>query len=199
MTIKSNTTKFSNVDLFSFMGAVVAKHVKYYQSDFDIDKEILLETAAEEQQVFIWLCRTSGTWLLRERNVFIRETREHNTSRFYAEQTDDKILAFAIEITDYSEDSIMGNIYFLDYSEYYKCVCEQSLKPETVLLQYEKGCRTKRADEIFNFYPDKIFGKLQSYSYQVSSEDELSDLIRKKRKERQSFTEGNIDTFISLL
>ena len=34
-------TKFSNVDILEFMGKVVEKHTKFYQSDFEIDKEIL--------------------------------------------------------------------------------------------------------------------------------------------------------------
>lgn len=39
--IKSNT-KFSNVDILDFMKKVVEKHTRYYQSDFEIDKETLL-------------------------------------------------------------------------------------------------------------------------------------------------------------
>lgn len=38
-------TKFCNVDILSFMGDVVQKHTKHYQSDFEIDKEILREAA----------------------------------------------------------------------------------------------------------------------------------------------------------
>ena len=42
--IKSRT-KFSNVDILSLMGAVVQKHTKHYQSDFEIDREILHRAA----------------------------------------------------------------------------------------------------------------------------------------------------------
>lgn len=55
-----NRTKFSNVDILSFMGNVVQKHIKHYQSDFEIDREMLTEAADRQEQqdkTFIWLCR----------------------------------------------------------------------------------------------------------------------------------------------
>ena len=69
-----NRTKFSNVDILSFMGNVVQKHTKHYQSDFEIDREMLTEAADRQEQqdkTFIWLCRTAGTWLLLERNTAV--------------------------------------------------------------------------------------------------------------------------------
>lgn len=117
--IKSNV-KFSNVDILSFMGNVVEKHTRYYQSDFQIDREILHRAAEKQEQhdkTFIWLCRTSGTWLLLERNTFLKDTREFNTFSFYAEQTSDPVLAYVVEITDGVQGSVMGNAYVLDYSD----------------------------------------------------------------------------------
>ena len=79
--IKSKT-KFSNVDILDFMKKVVEKHTRYYQSDFEIDKEILWRAAVRQEQqdkTFIWLCRTHGTWCLLEKNVFLKDTREHIT------------------------------------------------------------------------------------------------------------------------
>ncbi len=92
-------TKFSNVDILEFMGKVVEKHTKFYQSDFEIDKEILSEAADRQEQqekTFLWLCRTHGTWCLLERNVYLKGTRENNTFRFYAEQTSEPVLAFLV-------------------------------------------------------------------------------------------------------
>lgn len=109
--IKSRT-KFSNLDILAFMGDVVQKHTKHYQSDFPIDKEMLLRTMEKKGQQdkrFIWLCRTHGTWLLLERNVFLKDTWEFNTFTFYAEQISDPILAYVIEITSGAQDSITGN------------------------------------------------------------------------------------------
>lgn len=106
-----NRTKFSNVDILSFMGNVVQKHTKHYQSDFEIDREMLTEAADRQEQqdkTFIWLCRTAGTWLLLERNTLLKDTREFNTFSFYAEQTSDPILAFVVEVIGGAQGSVMG-------------------------------------------------------------------------------------------
>ncbi|MDE7310033.1 MAG: hypothetical protein K2N87_00120 [Eubacterium sp.] len=42
--------KISNVDILEFMGRVVRKHTKHYQSDFEIDKEVLTEAAGKQEQ-----------------------------------------------------------------------------------------------------------------------------------------------------
>lgn len=107
--------KFSNVDILSFMGNVVQKHTKHYQSDFETDRKILTEAADRQEQqdkTFIWLCRTAGTWLLLERNTFLKDTREFNTFSFYAEQTSDLILAYVVEITGGAQDAECQGIPF---------------------------------------------------------------------------------------
>ena len=60
--------------------------------------------------------------LLRERDVFLKDTAPHNTWRFYMEQTSDRILAYAIELTDREHGKIKGNLYELDYSRHYERV-----------------------------------------------------------------------------
>lgn len=49
------------MDILEFMGQVVEKHTKHYQSDFEIDEKMLLEVVDRQEQqdkTFIWLCRT---------------------------------------------------------------------------------------------------------------------------------------------
>ena len=57
--------KFSNINILEFMNQVVKKHTRHYQSDFEIDREILQEAAQRRERqdmTFVWLCRTCGTW-----------------------------------------------------------------------------------------------------------------------------------------
>ena len=199
--IKSRV-KFSGVDVLAFMGAVVQKHTQFYQSDFEIDKEILHRSADRQEPQdtsFIWLCRTAGTWLLLERNTFLKDTREFNTFSFYAEQTSDLILAYMIEVTGGTQDSVMGNVYVLDYPEHYKHVQAVSLKAETVILKYEHGCRTQSADDRISGYPDMEYGKLQSIQYHPHSQKELTELLWNEQQERKCFKEGNPSTYIAKL
>lgn len=199
--IKSNT-KFSNVDILVFMGDVVQKHTKHYQSDFEIDKEILHRAAEKQEQqdkTFIWLCRTAGTWCLQERNVFLKDTREFNTFTFYAEQTSDSVLAFVIEVINAAVDSVRGNVYLLDYKSYYSHVRSVSLNVETVVMQYEHGCRTQSADDRISGYPDMEYGRLQSIRYQPHSQEELTGLLWNERQERECFKEGDQSQYIASL
>lgn len=199
--IKSKV-KFSNVDILSFMGDVVQKHTKHYQSDLEIDKEILQEAAdkqAQEDKSFIWLCRTHGTWCLLERNVFLKGTSQHDTFNYYIEQTSDPILAYAIEIIGGVQDSVMGNVYVLDYPEHYKHVQTVSLKAETIVMQYEHGCRTQSADDRISGYPDMEYGKLQSIQYQPHSQEELTGLLWNERQKRKCFKEGDSSAYIAML
>lgn len=197
-----NRTKFSNVDILSFMGNVVQKHTKHYQSDFEIDREMLTEAADRQEQqdkTFIWLCRTAGTWLLLERNTLLKDTREFHTFSFYAEQTSDPILAFVVEVIGGAQGSVIGSIYALDFMAYYKHIQTASLKSETVVMQYEHGYRTQSADDRISGYPDMEYGKLLSIQYQPHSQEELTDLLWSERQERGRFKEGNPSEYISRL
>lgn len=199
--IKSNV-KFRSVDVLTFMEEVVQKHTQHYQSDFEIDKEMLRRAADKHERqdkTFIWLCRTYGTWCLLERNIFLKDTREYNTFTFYMEQTSEPILAFLIEITSDTGDSIIGNIYALDYVTYYNHVRAVSLNAESVLLQYEHGCRIKKAAEHVDGYPDIDYGNLVSIQYQPRSQDELTGLLWRERQDRVCYMESAANAYIARL
>ena len=100
--------KFENCDIFSVLGTIVAHNTKHYQTDFDIDKDILTE-AAEENSVsdrrYLWMSRPCGTHCLKEKDVFLRDTSEYNTWTAY-ETGADEIVAYAIQVNGY-EDGVL--------------------------------------------------------------------------------------------
>lgn len=194
--------KFSNVDILFFMNEVVQKHMKYYQSDFEIDKEILLEAAEKQEQqdkMFVWLCRECGTWCLQERDVFLKDTREYNTLKFYREQTKEPILAFIIEVISATAISVIGNVYALNYKEYSHHVVSTALPTKSILFQYEHGYRMKEAEAILDGYPDIEYGKLQSIQYQPYSQEELAGVLRREKQERKCFIEGDQQEYLAKL
>ena len=134
--------KFENVDVLASLNAILKQNTGFFQSDFDIDREIIAKAAAsasKEDKTLLWFCRPSGTHCFRERDVFLKDTAPHNTWRFYMEQTSDRILAYAIELTDREHGKIKGNLYELDYSRHYERVKEKGLPADTVKLIYERG------------------------------------------------------------
>ena len=103
--------KFENVDVITSLEAIMKQNTAFYQSDFDIDKQILQKAAVSpipEDKRLLWFSRPSGTCCFRERDVFLKDTRQHNTWRFYGEQTRDTILAYAVELTGTEQEKIKG-------------------------------------------------------------------------------------------
>lgn len=110
----------------------------------------------------MWFCRPSGTHCFRERDVFLKDTAPHNTWRFYMEQTSDRVLAYAIELTGTERGKIKGNLYELDYAKHYERVKEKELPADTVKLIYEHGEREIPAGQFFNGNPDYELGSLNA-------------------------------------
>lgn len=76
--------KFENVDVLASLQQIMQQNTAFFRNDFDIDKKILTRAAASkntEDKIYLWFCRPNGTHCLRERDVFLRGAREHNTFR----------------------------------------------------------------------------------------------------------------------
>ena len=88
--------KFTDVDIIAELQKLVDSHVDSFKEDFDIDKRIIRRAAESqnpEDKTLMWFCRPHGTHCLNENQVFIQGTRDHNTFRFYAEQTYDECMS----------------------------------------------------------------------------------------------------------
>ena len=105
--------KFENVDVIAALSEIMRQNTAFYRNDFDVDKGIIRRAVISDQAVdkaLLWMSRPSGTYCFRERDVFLEDTRQHNTWRFYGEQTRDKILAYAVELTGTQDGTIRGNL-----------------------------------------------------------------------------------------
>lgn len=191
--------RFSDIDVIRFMGRIVQKHTRHHQSDFEIDKETLwraVDYQAVQDRSFIWLCRTAGTWLLLERDVFLKGTSGNNIFNFYAEQASDPVLVFAVEVKRTVADSVIGDIYVLDYQAYHRHIQSVALPAETVVLRYERGERMMRVDAMPGSYPDMEYGRLISVRYLPHEQEDLEELLWRERQERGHLEEGDPDAFI---
>ena len=184
-------SKFENMDLFASLEAIMKQNTGFYQSDLDIDKEIIAKAAASphrEDKTLLWFCRPSGTHCFRERDVFLKDTAPHNTWRFYMEQTSDRVLAYAIELTGKERGKIKGNLYELDYSKHYERVKEKELPADTVKLIYEHGERVQEAGRYFDGTPDPqlSFSKIEGRHGTYALIDKGENRDREIRKPRPS-------------
>ena len=190
------------VNLFASLEAIMKQNTGFYQSDLEIDKEIIAKAAASphrEDKTLLWFCRPSGTHCFRERDVFLKDTAPHNTWRFYMEQTSDRVLAYAIELTGKERGKIKGNLYELDYSRHYERVKEKELPADTVKLFYERGERVQKAGRYFDGTPDPQLGKFERFEAVPNDPDALQSLLQEERRSREQLPPGDFKAHIAAL
>ena len=194
--------KFENVDVIASLEAIMKQNTAFYQSDFDIDKQILRKAAVSlipEDKRLLWFSRPSGTCCFRERDVFLKDTRQHNTWRFYGEQTHDTILAYAVELTGTEQGKIKGNLYELDYPQHFREVIEKSISADNYTLLYEHGELTKPAGQYFDGDTDPQLGKFIRFEAQPNDPEALKSLLGEQKKKRIQHTPGDFKSHIDAL
>ena len=194
--------KFEDVDVIASLEMIMKQNTAFYQNDFDIDRRILREAAARptvEDKRLLWFSRPSGTCCVRERDVFLQGTRQHNTWRFYGEQTRDKILAYAVELTGTERGKIKGNLYELDYPQHFREVIEKSVAADNYTLIYEHGERSQPAGQYFDGNPDPQLGKFERFEAQPNDPEALKDLLREQRHSREQLKPGDFKEHIAAL
>ena len=194
--------KFENVDVIASLEAIMKQNTAFYQSDFDIDKQILQKAAVSpvpEDRRLLWFSRPSGTCCFRERDVFLKDTRQHNTWRFYGEQTRDTILAYAVELTGTEQGKIKGNLYELDYLQHFREVIEKSIPADNYTLIYEHGERVQEAGRYFDGTPDPQLGKFERFEAIPNDPDALKWLLREEHRNREQLPPGDFKAHIAAL
>ena len=162
-------SKFENMDLFASLEAIMKQNTGFYQSDLDIDKEIIAKAAASphrEDKTLLWFCRPSGTHCFRERDVFLKDTAPHNTWRFY---------------------------------KHYERVKEKELPADTVKLIYEHGERVQEAGRYFDGTPDPQLGKFERFEAVPNDPDALQSLLQEERRSREQLSPGDFKAHIAAL
>ena len=194
--------KFENVDVIAALSEIMRQNTAFYQSDFDIDKGIIQRAAASDQAVdkaLLWMSRPSGTYCFRERDVFLKGTRQHNTWRFYGEQTRDKILAYAVELTGIKDGTIRGNLYELDYQQHYRHVIDAALPVSVNRLFYERGSRDIPAEQYFDGSPDRVLGNFLRYEFQPRDPAVLQGALQQEQRGREQARPGDFKAHITTL
>lgn len=180
--------KFINCDVLAVLNEIMRHHTESYQEDFNIDKEILSEAAAENDKTnkrFLWMSRPQGTHCIKEKDVYLKGTSANHTWRYYDEQSNDKILAYAVEIEGFKDGVLNGDLYELDYHasvEYIrrntvpvvsvKLHCEDG---QEINIPYEDGWREKAKEFHYNkreFIPDNEFD--YNAAYTIARADRVS-------------------------
>jgi hypothetical protein len=145
---------FINCDVFAVLQEIVGRHVKHYQSDFEIDKEIILEASESDDpkhSKILWLARPNGTHCFVEADVYVEDTYPYNAWVFCGEQTSDPIIAYAIELHEPRFDGrVMGCLYELDYPTHFKQVQKTALQKNPVTQIHTPPLDTEKWESVLN-------------------------------------------------
>ena len=195
-------SKFENVDVIASLEAIMKQNTAFYQSDFEIDKRILREAAsrpAAEEKRLLWFSRPSGTCCFRERDVFLKETRQNITWCFYGEQTRDNILAYAVELKGTERGKLKGDLFMLDYQQHFKEVAEKSVPADNYTLIYEGGERSIPAGQYFDGNPAPQLGKFERFEAQPNDPEALHFLMREEKHSYDRLKPGDFKAHITAL
>ncbi len=185
--------KLVNVNVLDVMRGIVNSHTKHYKTDFDYDVETLKKAVVKPgraDRTFLWLCRERGTWLLRERDVFIQGTMENSTFRHYAGQTAEAVLAYAVEAVALDGNAVRGNIYGLDYKKHCGHVGAAAVPAGSIVLCYEHGQRIEPPTAHFGACPDKVLGKFERFEFMPESPGQLKSVLIAERQRRERLKEA---------
>ena len=188
--------KHTNVDIIAELQKLVDSHVDSYKEDFDIDKRIIrcaAESKEPEDKVLMWFCRPHGTHCLRENQVFIQGTRDHNTYRFYAEQTRDECIARVIVPKEVRKGKVYGDVFEVNYREQGANVAQNSFAPDHDRLTFADGymldapCRSS-FDAAMALVGEH--GSVKTHRTLPKDADALAEVLTKQKSRRDRLPEA---------
>lgn len=195
--------KFEQVDLIASLEAIMKTNTVHYQSDFDIDKALMMRAANSPDpadKMLLWLSRPSGTQCYKEQEVFQQGTTGYNTWKFYAEQTSDPILAYGVKITGMEDGKIVGNLYELNYPEHVKHVIKEALPVESVVATLKDG--TEQTVPFHDYFAGRMnFGyeQVERIAHRPTEPDKLDTLLHQEQWNRDKLRSGDMEKHIAKL
>ena len=133
-TTKERTRSMENEkdyqpDILNFLEKIVQRNTLAYKEDFDVDKEILWNSAQEsslEHRSFLWMSRPCGTWCVPERETYLQDSRAYKTWTFYADQPNG-IKAYRVVVDGVRDGKLAGKVIHLDYAKQVQRVVKSAL------------------------------------------------------------------------
>lgn len=198
--------KFEDMDVLDALGKIMELHTKHYKDDFDLDKELLAKLAVSEHtedRRVLWMSRPCGTYTLRERDVYLQDSHENKVWNFYHEQTNDPVLAYALNLKGIQNGKITGDIYPLDYAAHVEWTKLLTCPITQVTVCFEDGASAiipyaSRRQKINELMPEH--GTPKSMRYSPENERELSVILSRERLKREHHARpGNFKEYLEKL
>lgn len=198
--------KFENVDVLDALRRIMDRHTKHYKEDFDLDRQIIARLAQSpdpEDKHLLWMSRPMGTHCFRERDAFLLDSHEHKTWKFFDEQTNDPILAYAVELTGTEGGYICGTLHSLDYHAHVERLRSLALPTAQATVWFADGACFRipydtRRREIREL--QETHGELTAIRNEPEHDGELAVILRRERFKRDYHAiPGDLDKHIGSL
>lgn len=194
--------KFENVDITSALQRIMGQNTAFYQTDFRFDEDLIWTSVFsrnEKDRNLIWFCHPSGTYSFREWDTFLLDTWPNLTLRYFAEQESEGILAYAVEIIDAEGDSVLGNLYPLDFLENWKEVQQNAVRPDFVEATFP-GSRFRAfpfGEYLRHFSQIAVqYGNVEKQDYILKNPEPLEQLLTARRAARSAAPVRNLPAHI---
>lgn len=202
-------TRFENVNLIEALRKIMLHNTEHYQSDFEYDIKSLQKAAEDSKgsRYFLWLSRGFGTWCFEERDVYIRNTQAFNTWNYY-NHSNENVKAFAVEIENCKDKTVIGHVFELDYRAHSEDVQKNCFNAQSVEVIFKHPDSSNGYIQKFdideynnNWYSiGQRYGEIKTLHYQVSDERRLQDVLCKARQVRiMNTAAGNLDQYITAM
>ena len=142
-------------------------------------------------------------YTLREREVYLDGSHENKVWRFYQEQTNDPVLAYAISLKEVRDGKIFGNLYPLNYREHVERMKKLTCPIGNVAVAFADGNvitipYQERRQLMNRFMPEH--GAPKTMTYLPENEPELMMILKRERFKRSYHaTAGNLEEYLDKL
>ena len=197
--------KFMNIDLLGNLEKIMRMNTRSYQSDFEWDRETLMDAAVNadivplRDRIYLWMSRPCGTWCVKEKDVFLEPACAYNIWSYYAGETSQRILAYAVEVMGMEDKKAVGNLYPLDYRKHVESVKDAAIPADRIRMVYEKGERFENRKKPLSKQDDAVFGRYRFSEYMPNNREAWEAALYQEERKREMMRCGKIEDHIRKL
>lgn len=197
--------KFMNIDLLGNLEKIMRMNTRSYQSDFERDRETLMDAAANadtvplRDRIYLWMSRPCGTWCVKEKDVFLEPACAYNIWSYYAGETSQRILAYAVEVMGMEDKKAVGNLYPLDYRKHVESVKNAAIPADRIRMVYEKGERFENRKKPLSKQDDAVLGRYRYSEYVPNDRRAWEAALYQEERKREMMRCGKIEDHIRKL
>jgi len=165
------------INLFEEMSKLVDKVVKNYQSDFEIDKQIILA----KPKKYYWFLRSAGTDIYDSEKVLIKETEEYGSIDYYLTQSRVEAI-YEIQAMTVDGVEVMGSMKKIPLETFKKFMrsAKEATEKEKFKLLIDFASKPIWATEELESLKRHLFRQMQSYGL---SKDFIQAMLMQKSHE----------------